>query len=127
MEKWKKEKEKNNLRLIENLDEDKLLDGITPKIVKFENSITGAVRLTLELQPFSNLLICDDVKAVVDGSIEVSLLVDGEVVGTAIRVLPYQGISRTQKLECICRNIRKQNDKYEFSFKPVHLWAVENN
>jgi len=127
LDRWQREKEKNKLRLTEKIDESKLLDGMKPRIAKFENSPTGAVRLTLELQPFSDLLICDNVKAVVDGSIEVSLLADGEVIGTAIRVLPYQGITRMQKLECICRNIKKQNDKYEFSFKPIHLWAVENN
>ncbi len=128
LEYWEKEKVKNQKRLIENIDENILLSKLRPEVIKFENSATGAVKISVDVYGDSKFKIYDNaVKAAIDGSIEVSLAVDGEVVGTAVRVLPYQGISCRQNIEFICRKVKNQAEEYTFIFKPVHLWGVEDN
>ena len=124
---WAKERQKNKLRLVEKLDPEKLLKGLCPEVIEYKNSPTGAVALSIQLQPDPQLKVCDTVRANADGSIAISILADGEEVGVAICDLPYQGISRKRTLMCICTNITKQAEKYTFQFKPVNLWATENN
>ena len=123
---WNKEAECANLLLVQSMDEQQLLSMLQPTTKKVEKSITGAVKLQIELQNTPNLVIYGNVRAVVDGSIKVLLKVKGKVVGSALCSLEYNGVARPQTIECICTNVSKQADKYDVSFEPYHLWALES-
>lgn len=122
---WTKKLNEAKMLLCDNLDEQKLLNMMHPSVEKTEITKTGAVKLKVNLHSTPNLIIFDEVKAVVDGSIQVLLKVDDEVVGTAICVLPYGGMSNSAIVYGICCQPTKKEMKYTYEFKPYHLWAVE--
>ena len=122
---WTKKLNEAKMLLCDNLDEQKLLNMMHPSVEKTEITKTGAVKLKVNLHSTPNLIIFDEVKAVVDGSIQVILKVDDEVVGTAVCVLPYGGMSYRATVDGICCEPSKKIKKYTYEFKPYHLWAVE--
>jgi hypothetical protein len=124
---WHKCREKAQILLVETPDENKLLAQLNPKVVSAETTITGAVRIKVEFQPASGLYIYENVPAVVDGSIKVVLSNGGKVVGSAICVIQYTGASAKHTVDCICTNVSVRAEKYDISFTPYHLWAVEKH
>lgn len=125
---WEVEKELNEKRLIEEVDEWILLSKLNLEVKSFENLSTGSVKIVALTDVSRDFKIYDDeVAAAIDGSIAVSLSVDGTILGTATSVLPYQGVKGKKTIEFICRKVKKQAENYDFIFEPVHLWAVENN
>ena len=122
---WNKEAERANLLLVQSMDEQKLLSLLHPSVKNVENSITGAVKLQIEVQTTPNLVIYEDVRAVVDGSIKVLLKVKGKIVGSALCSLKHNGAAYPQTIDCICIKVSEQADKYDVSFEPYHLWALE--
>ena len=122
---WEKQLNKSKLLLVESMDEKVLLKKLSPKVLHIENSQTGAVKLEIELRKTPDFTICENVSAVVDGSIRIILKADGKKVGTAMCTLDLSGSYRKQTMICICTDISKQEDDYQVSFEPYHLWAVE--
>ena len=103
----------------------KLLAMIDPVVKNIQNSPTGAVKVTVELHPAKDLIIYDNVEAVVDGSIQVILNKGGECVGTAMCVIELGGLQKTQVCTCISTKITQQVDTYEVEFAPNHLCVLE--
>lgn len=124
---WEKQLNKAKLLLVESMDEKALLKKLSPKVLHIENSQTGAVKLEIELRKTPDFTICENVSAVVDGSIRIILKADGKKVGTAMCTLDLSGSYRKQTMICICTDISKQEENYQVSFEPHHLWAVEKN
>lgn len=122
---WTAKLKEAKMLLCEKLDQNELLAMLHPSVEKVEITETGAVKLDIKLHSTPNLIIFDEIKAVVDGSIEVLLKVDGEVVGSAVCVLPYGGMTNSATAKCICCKPEKQAKEYTFDFAPNHLWAVE--
>lgn len=122
---WTAELKKAKMLLCEKLNQNELLVMLHPSVEKYEINETGSVTLKVNLHSTPNLIIFDEVKAVVDGSIKVLLKVDGEVVGSAVCVLPYGGMSGQTTVNGICCNPTKKAKKYKFDFAPNYLWAVE--
>lgn len=122
---WTAKLEEAKVLLSEKQNQKELLAMLHPCVEKVEISETGAVKLKVKLHSTPNLIIFDDVKAVVDGSIQVLLKVENEVVGSAVCVLPYGGMSSYATVNAICCRPKKQAQEYTFAFAPIHLWAVE--
>lgn len=125
LDRWTAKLNEAKVLLCEKLNQSELLAMLHPSVENFEITETGAVKLNVKLHSTPNLIIFDEIKAVVDGSIEVLLKVDGEVVGSAVCVLPYGGMTNSATAKCICCKPEKQAKEYTFDFSPNHLWAVE--
>ena len=125
LEYWSAKLEESKVLLSEKLNQKKLLSMLKPNVIKVEITETGAVKLKIELHSTPNLVIYDEVKAVVDGSIKVLLKENDEVVGSAVCVLPYGGMTSYATVNGICCKPKKQLKEYTFDFVPNHLWAVE--
>ena len=124
---WHRRLEQAKILLVQTPDEYELLEKLSPKVVSIENSITGAVKLKVEFQATPDLLIYENVRAVADGSVKVLLSVGGKTVGSTICTIKYTGATAKHTVECICTNVSKQTDKYDITFAPYHLWAVEKH
>jgi hypothetical protein len=125
LEYWTAKLEEAKVLLSEKLNQKELLAMLHPGVMKVDITETGAVKLKIELHSTPNLIIFDEIKAVVDGSIKVLLKVEDEVVGSAICVLPYGGMTSYATVNGICCKPKKQAREYTFDFAPNHLWAVE--
>lgn len=122
---WTEKLEEAKLLLIEERDEKDLLARLKPSVKKYETSVTGAVKIQVQVQATQNLYIYEDVPAVIDGSIQVQLQHNNKVVGTAICTIDYNGTTTNQTLSCICVKPSEKSNAYTFKFVPNHLWAVE--
>lgn len=125
LEYWTAKLEEAKVLLSEKKNQKELLAMLHPGVIKVEITETGAVKLKVELHSTPNLIIYDEIKAVVDGSIKVLLKVEDEIVGSAVCVLPYGGMTRYSTANAICCKPKKQAQEYTFDFAPNHLWAVE--
>lgn len=122
---WTAELKASQVLLSQKLNQQKLLDMLHPDVKNVEITETGAVKLKIGLHSTPNLIIYDSIKAVVDGSIKVLLKVGDEVVGSAVCVLPYGGMTSYATVNGICCKPKNQSKEYTFDFAPNHLWAVE--
>lgn len=125
LEFWENKLSQVKVKLIEKLDENELLNTLSPEIVKVEQSITGSVLVHIKLFADKNLTIYDDVPAVVDGSIRVTIFADGEKVGSTLCGLPFEGVTYEEDLHIVCKKLSKRNKSYTAQISPHHLWAVE--
>ena len=122
---WTAKLEEAKILLCEQLNQKELLEMMHPSVEKYEITETGAVKLKVKLYSTPNLIIFDEVKAVVDGSIKVLLKLNNEVVGSAVCVLPFGGMDGSATVNAICCEPEKKATAYTFDFVPNHLWAVE--
>jgi len=113
------------IMLCEQLNQKELLEMMHPSVEEYQITETGAVKLKVKLHSTPNLIIFDEVNAVVDGSIKVLLKVNSKVVGSAICVLPFGGMDGSATVNAICCEPEKNATTYTFDFVPNHLWAVE--
>lgn len=127
LEYWNKCLERAKLLLVQTLDENGLVAQLDPKAVGTENSPTGAVKIKVEFQATPDLVIYENVRAVADGSVRVLLSADGKTVGSTVCAVKYTGATSKHTVECICMKVSKQAEKYDVSFTPNHLWAIERN
>lgn len=125
LEHWRKELETAKILLSEKHNPKQLLSMMQPRVQQWKVTETGAVQVKIALRSTPNLVIFDDIKAVADGSIQVLLKVDGEIVGNAICDLPYGGMTRAVTVDGICCTPKQKVKKYTFEVVPNHLWAVE--
>lgn len=122
---WTAKLEEVKTLLCEQLNQKELLEMMHPSVEEYQITETGAVKLKVKLYSTPNLIIFDEVKAVVDGSIKILLKVNNEVVGSAICVLPFGGMDGSATVNAICCEPEKKATAYTFDFVPNHLWAVE--
>ena len=69
--------------------------------------------------------IYDDVDAVVDGTIKVSVVNRENIVGSSVFCL--LGSSGSYNLDIICRNVSEIKGDFDVRFEPGKLWAVEKD
>lgn len=122
---WKEKLEEAKLLLVGDYDNQQLIEMLKPEVKSYEVSETGAVTLKVEVHSTSELYIYDDVRAVVDGCIKVILKVDNEVVGSAVCVLPFGGMSCSTTVYGICLEPERRAQEYTFDFQPENLWVTE--
>ena len=122
---WTAKLEEAKILLCEQLNQKELLEMMHPSVEKYEITETGAIKLKVKLYSTPNLIIFDEVKAVVDGSIKVLLKLNNEVVGSAVCVLPFGGMDGNATVNAICCEPEKKATAYTFDFVPNQLWAVE--
>lgn len=125
LEHWTKELEAAKILLFEKRNPQELLAMMDPGVQQWKVTETGAVKVEVLLHSTPNLTIFNGIKAVADGSIQVLLKADGEIVGSAICDLPYGGMTRAAVVDGICCEPTKRVKKYTFELAPNHLWAVE--
>lgn len=125
IERWWQELESSKLLLIADGNETDLLSKLHLNVLSVENSLTGAVKIQIEVNATPDLHIYDNVPAVVDGSIVVMLKIGEKVVGTTVSSLGYEGAYQRHNIDCICTNISEQSENYKIEFAPHHLWLVE--
>lgn len=125
LNRWKMKLEEAKVLLSEKLNQKDLLAMLHPSVASYEVTETGAVKIKVEMHSTPNLIIYDEITAVVDGSIKVLLKADDKVVGSAVCVLPYGGMTRNASVDCICCNPKKKAKQYKFDFAPHNLWAIE--
>lgn len=80
------------------------------------------VETTVHAEPF---LIFDDVKAVVDGTVQADLYDGGQKIGTALLVLPAFGAGKSTKLKGMCLFCGQPGGQYQVKFSAHNLWAME--
>jgi len=113
-------------KLVEELSMYDLLAKLNPRVVQKKYTETGALELTVETQPTPGILIYDDVNATVDGSFKALVVVDEEIVGDVIFVLPFNGSIQKNSLHGYCIETEKfKNKEIEIVFVPINLWAIE--
>ena len=122
---WTEELNKAKLLLTQSLDEADLLKRLDPPVSHMEISKTGAVKMEIALRAATGFHIHETVPATVDGSIQAILKHDGKIAGTATFCVKYNGATTKHTVNCICTNPSVQAGKYDVSFAPNHLWAVE--
>lgn len=122
---WWQELESSKFMLIDDSNGTDLLSKLHLNVLSVENSLTGAVKIQIEVNATPDLLIYDNVPAVVDGSITVLLKIGEKVVGTTVASLGYEGAYKRHNIDCICTNISEQAENYRIEFAPHHLWLVE--
>ena len=122
---WAQELESSKLLLIAEGNEIDLLSKLHLNVLSVENSLTGAVKIQIEVNATPDLHIYDNVSAVVDGSIVVMLKIGEKVVGTTVASLGYEGAYKRHNIDCICTDISEQAENYNIEFAPYHLWLVE--
>lgn len=126
LEYWQEKLVKTKNLLTEKVDATKLIEMMHPMVEDYEITETGAVKLKVSLSAAKDLFICDDVFAVVDGSVKVLIKVGNKNVGTAICTLPHGGLVIDCTLDCICCEPKETAVKYTFDFAPNNLWALEH-
>ena len=122
---WTQELESSKLLLIDDRNETDLLSKLHLNVLSVENSLTGAVKIQIEVNATPDLHIYDNVPAVVDGSIVVLLKIGEKVVGTTVASLGHDGAYKRHNIDCICTNMSEQAENYKIEFAPHHLWLVE--
>ena len=125
IESWTRELESAKLLLIDDRNETDLLSKLHLNVLSVENSITGAVKIQIEVNATPDLHIYDNVPAVVDGSVAVLLKIGEKVVGTTVASIGYEGAYKRHNIDCICTSISEQAENYKIEFAPHHLWLVE--
>ena len=115
--------------LVCDLPENELLEKISPKVVSVNISQTGAVKVFIETEA-ANLLILDDVQAVVDGALKIIISKQGKIIGEAFVALDFMGSYSKQTLATIClkpSEALEEDSEINVSIAPYRLWAVESN
>ena len=92
----------------------------------YEITETGTIKVTTFVQLKGPLFIFDDVRAVVDGTVNVNVIRNDKVVGTAEIVLPLRGVDQQKvKLTGMALFCGKKGREYSFDYAPRVLWAIE--
>ena len=123
---WKEKLEESKLKLVRNLSSDELMKKIDLKVSNYVISETGAVLLSVQCKQKRKLTINTDLPVTVDGTIKVSIMSDGNLLGHAICVIPFGGVGNSSiNIDCICTEIDATGKDLTFEFSPVNLWVVE--
>lgn len=125
LEYWNENLEAIQYAMEEWQDENHLLSVLSPTVEECTITKTGAVKLNLRFASTSGLRIFGEKPACIDGSIKVILKKDDKVCGTAICCLPYLGTTYNWHAKCICTETTDPDAKYEITFEPNKLWALE--
>ena len=104
-----------------------LLERLNPALECISVTETGAVLIDVKVERSATnpLMIYQSVPAVVDGFLCAALWIHGERVGQAIFTLPWDGVNYSTTLHGICRFPMKKSDRYDVTFEPYNLWAIE--
>ena len=126
---WLSRLEKAKTRLVQELPQDQLMSLLSCRVTEKKISETGAIRLKVSVEQTKPLRIYEDVKAVVDGSIQV-LVYDGKEknrnCAKGMICLPLEGcVPFTQEVICKGDASVSSIDKCKFDFKANKLWGVE--
>ena len=101
------------------------------KKISFSNtsvtiSETGTATVVTGASIENNFMIFDDVPAVIDGTILADICDgSGHVCGTAMLVLPVDGLRKNVSLRGMCLKCCNPKNKYTVRFKAENLWAME--
>ena len=126
LKKWTKDLESAKLMLIEDVNPQKLLEGIRPQVKNYKITETGALQMEISIQKMEGLTIFGDTPAVVDGCFETKIKDDkGKELGHIIFVIPYGGATRYCTINGICTRISPKLNEYHFDFVSRSLWAQD--
>lgn len=114
--------------LVSELPENDLLNKLNPQI-KSQQLIetTGSIVMEVAVSP-AELMIFEDVPAVIDGSFKAILRdknKDNKKVGEMFFVLPLTGSQEAGKIKGICQYVNTDPSELNIQFEPYHLWAIE--
>ncbi|MBQ5991053.1 MAG: hypothetical protein IJL62_00735 [Clostridia bacterium] len=113
------------IKLVSKDDALTCLSRITFSDTTVDVSETGACTVTTTAKAKQPLLIFDDVKATIDGTV-IAKIYDGKsLVGAASLVLPKYGISSEAELKGMCLSCGTPGKHYTVQFAAVNLWAME--
>lgn len=125
--KWEKLTEQIKIKLVQELPQEELMAMLNPNVKSLSVSETGAVLIDVEVEGSRKhpLTIYQSVSAVVDGFFCAKLWLKDENIGQAIFALPWNGANYNTTLHGICRKPLKPAERYEITFEPYNLWAIE--
>lgn len=118
--------QRTEMKLVEEISPNKALELITITDTTVSVSKTGAFKITASVSAKDGLTIYDDVPAYIDGTICASLYDGNTKVGSALMVLPLNGIS-SRKVGIVGMGLSgaKENKTYTIKFAAHKLWLME--
>lgn len=125
--KWEELIERIKIKLVQGLPQSELLEMLNPTLKSLSVSETGAVLIDVCIERDSKnpLMIYQSVSAVVDGFFCAKLWFNGKNVGQVIFALPWDGVNYSTTLHGICRKPLEKAERYDITFEPYNLWAIE--
>lgn len=127
-EKYIAEVEEAKLKLVAEDTPKECFDRLILRDSSVTVSETGTCTVTVKARLKNTFNIFEDVKAVVDGNIKAKIYDGADVIGTAVMVLPINGInsdSNDVSLEGMCLFCANRQGNYIVEFEPGNLWAME--
>lgn len=121
---WENRLGKAKMKLVDGINENYWVDKISYEVRSVKKTELHSIKLELSLKP-ETLLIFDDVKAVLDGTVKVVLSKNGNRLGEGYIFFPYHGLKYPQTFKTICPNVKEMHDTYDITLEPYHLWALE--
>lgn len=121
---WEKISQEAKLKLVEEGDPKALLKKLQPTVIKKSKRAGGSYNLTVQTKAVT-VKIYDTVDAVVDGTFKANIVTEGNVVGSAYLILPYNGSEKAQTLNTICISAAEIPEKFDIVFEPYNLFAIE--
>lgn len=120
-----KEIESTKNKLVSDMPDDQVMELLDITNTTVDVSETGAFVVTATIKPKRELLIYEDVEAVADGTIFANVY-DGSVhIGTAMMVLPVDGVSHPVGIKGMELSGAKLGKKYTVTYTPCRLWLME--
>ena len=128
---WKNRLNDYKKRLIKALPEIDLLENLNPIIVERKTTITGALKMKVQINPVK-LLIYDKVNATIDGSFKALFISkDDTVINEVYFNLPDDGATKfgkgTINLTGYSLKNQQKDAECKIVFIPINLWAIETN
>lgn len=123
--------EKTNLKLVGNEKPKEVLKDLQFMNPHVEVKESGSLVMTVTVSTGEkNIFIYDDVPAVVDGTVEATIIQNGDVLTNVKLVLPLYGIGSASqtRLKGMSLGSRKNADKntpFEFQYSATNLWKME--
>ena len=122
---WEQELSKSKIRLVRNESPTNLIKNLNFTVEKHEVSESGAVTLKVSCGQKEQSYINGDLRAKVDGVIQIIVKSGNNTLGKATCVLPYGGVGTYSLIDCICTNANAVGKELSFEFEASNIWLIE--
>jgi len=108
---------------VRSIEQDELLGYLSPICKEISVSEIGTTVISVSTQKYT-LVIDEDIKSVIDGTIEVQLMNGETKIGSKYFSLPYSGSKYNYSTKIYCHNITEKIT--DVTFKVHKLWTIED-
>ncbi len=113
-------------KLVSDESAEEVFNYVKIKATNVKISETGAFIIKATASAEENKIkVFDKTEGVIDGTIAADLYQENKLVGTALLVLPFEGLKSSCKFEGMGLQGAKQNVPHKIKFRPYKLWIME--